>query len=92
MKRVEKRNYGYSEAHEHQKSRTYPKHMGGMLLVPVAVLVHWLGHLHERLNSIGTGILAYFCKIQICSPVKVITLECQLNMVQVNRVFCSGYL
>ena len=67
--------------------------MGDILLVPVVVPAHLLGHLHGELHSVCTGILAVFLQGPgDVAAAKVIALEGQLNMVQVNGAFGSGCL
>ena len=78
---------------EHLADWVVPQHMGDVLLVTVAVPAHLFCHLHGKLNGIGTGILTVFLQGPgNVAAAKVIALEGQLNMVQVNGAFGSGCL
>ena len=78
---------------EHLADWVVPQHMGDVLLVPVAVPAHLLRHLHGEFYGIGTGILAVFLQgPSDVASTKIIALEGQLNMIQVNGAFGSGCL
>ena len=67
-----------------------PQHTGDILLVSIAVPPHLFCHLHGKFNGVGTGVFAIFlqgpCDV---TAAKVIALERQLNMFQINGAFGS---